>query len=90
MLYRYATVWHNSVIRGDINRVEVGYYTSIGENCVLLTAPALPTGESAHLFVGNNCIIGPNCTLYSCNIADDVVLGERCVVLEGAKIEMGA
>ena len=40
--------------------------------------------------IGNNCTIGAGSTLYSCQIEDDVVLGEKCVVLEGARIEKGA
>jgi len=89
-LRRFASVWYNAVIRGDINRVDVGYFTSIGENSVLHTAPSLPTGMNAKLFIGKNCTIGSNCTLYSCHIGDDVVIGDKCVILEGAKIENGA
>lgn len=46
-LRRFASVWYNAVIRGDINRIEVGPFTSIGENSVLLTAASLPTGMKA-------------------------------------------
>ena len=41
----------------------------------------------ANLDIGRNSTIGANCTLYSCQIGDDVVIGDKCVVLEGAKIE---
>ena len=87
---RFASVWYNAVIRGDINRVDVGHYSSIGENTVLLTAPTLPTGMPANLTVGRNCTVGAGCTLYSCTIGDDVVIGDKCVILEGAVIEDGA
>ena len=87
---RFASVWYNAVIRGDINRVYIGHFSSIGENSVLHTAPSLPTGMNAKLHVGRNCTIGSNCTLYSCHIGDDVVIGDKCVILEGAKIEDGA
>lgn len=89
-LKRFASVWYNAVIRGDINKVEINQFTSIGENSVLHTAPSLPTGMNAKLTVGRNCTIGSNCTLYSCQIGNDVVIGDKCVVLEGAKIEDGA
>ena len=89
-LKRFASVWYNAVIRGDINKVEVNQFSSIGENSVLHTAPSLPTGMNAKLVVGRNCTIGSNCTLYSCQIGNDVVIGDKCVVLEGAKIESGA
>lgn len=66
------------------------HFSSIGENSVLHTAASLPTGMIAKLFVGKNTTIGANCTLYSCHIGDDVVIGDGCVILEGAKIENGA
>mmetsp|Transcript_11591 Transcript_11591/g.17541 ORF Transcript_11591/g.17541 Transcript_11591/m.17541 type:complete len:215 (-) Transcript_11591:37-681(-) len=87
---RYASIWYNAVVRGDINRVEIGSFSSIGENSVLLTAPSLPTGLAATLQIGKNVIVGSNCTLYSCTIGNDVVIGDKVVILEGAKIEDGA
>lgn len=86
-LRRFATVWYNAVVRGDINRVDIGGFSSIGENTVLMTAPSLPTGMRATLSIGRNTTIGSGCSLYSCNIGDDVMIGDKCVVLEGAKIE---
>ena len=86
----YATVWYNTVIRGDINRVTIDRFSSIGDNCVIATAAALPTGMPATVEIGNNCTIGAGSTLYSCHIEDDVTIGEKCVVLEGARIEKSA
>lgn len=87
---RYSTVWYNCVVRGDINRVDVDSFTSIGDGTVIHTAAALPTGMSAAVKIGRNCTIGRGCTLYSCHIEDDVMIGDRCVILEGARIEKGA
>ena len=89
-IHRYSTVWHNAVIRGDINRVEIKSFTSIGAGTVIHTAAALPTGLLAKVTIGRNTTIGSGCTLYSCTIGNDVVLGDKCVVLEGAIIEDGA
>jgi gamma-carbonic anhydrase len=80
-------VWYNSVIRGDINRVEVMNFSSIGDNSVVHTAASLPTGMNAKVYVGHNVTIGANCTLYSCHIEDDVVVGDGSVILEGARLE---
>ena len=55
-----------------------------------MTAPSLPTGMQAKLSIGRNSTIGSDCTLYSCQIGNDVLIGDKCVVLEGAKIEDGA
>ncbi len=45
---------------------------------------------SAAVEIGNNCTIGSGCTIYSCHIEDDVFIGDKCVILEGARIEKGA
>lgn len=65
-------------------------FSSIGDNTVVHTAASLPTGMSAKVHIGCNVTIGSNCTLYSCHIEDDVFIGDRCVILEGARIEKGA
>jgi len=87
---RWSSVWYNCVIRGDINRVDIHNFTSIGENTVIHTAAALPTGMPAKVYIGRNCVIGRGCSLYSCHIEDDVTIGDKCVILEGARIEKGA
>jgi carbonic anhydrase/acetyltransferase-like protein (isoleucine patch superfamily) len=65
-------------------------FSSIGDNSVVATAASLPTGMPANVYIGYNVSIGAHCTLYSCHIESDVVIGDRCVILEGARIEKGA
>lgn len=62
-------------------------FSSIGDNSVVHTAASLPTGMNAKVYVGHNVTVGANCTLYSCHIEDDVFVGDRCVILEGARLE---
>eukprot|EP00352_Strombidinopsis_acuminata_P004098 CAMPEP_0176380734 /NCGR_PEP_ID=MMETSP0126-20121128/31345_1 /TAXON_ID=141414 ORGANISM="Strombidinopsis acuminatum, Strain SPMC142" /NCGR_SAMPLE_ID=MMETSP0126 /ASSEMBLY_ACC=CAM_ASM_000229 /LENGTH=153 /DNA_ID=CAMNT_0017744189 /DNA_START=87 /DNA_END=548 /DNA_ORIENTATION=- len=89
MLRKWSTVWYNTVIRGDINAVEVHNFSSIGDHTVIHTAAALPTGMPAKAYIGRNCTIGSGCTIYSAHIDDDVVVGDKSVVLEGARLEKG-
>ena len=58
---------------------------SIGDNSVVHTAASLPTGMTAKCTINRNTTIGSNCTLYSCHIEEDVTIGDRCVILEGAR-----
>lgn len=62
-------------------------FTAIGDNTVIHTAASLPTGMSAKVYIGHNVTVGANCTLYSCHIEDDVFIGDKCVILEGARLE---
>lgn len=64
-------------------------FSSIGDGTVIHTAASLPTGMNAKVYIGHNVTIGSGCTLYSCHIEDDVLIGDRCVILEGARLEKG-
>ena len=51
---RWSSVWYNSVVRGDINKVEIGSFASVGDGTVIHTAASLPTGMPANCFIGKN------------------------------------
>ncbi|KRW99553.1 Trimeric LpxA-like protein [Pseudocohnilembus persalinus] len=85
-----SQVWYGAVIRGDLNAVRIGNNTSIGDNVSITTAGSLPTGIPASVNIGNFVQVQNGASLYSCTIDDEVVIGFKSVVLEGAKIERGA
>ena len=64
-------------------------FASIGDHTVVHTAASLPTGMPAKTHIGRNVQIGSHCSIYSCYIDDDAVVGDRSVVLEGARLEKG-
>ena len=64
-------------------------FSSIGDGTVIHTAASLPTGMSAKTYIGYNVTVGSHCSLYSCHISDDVVIGDKSVILEGARLEKG-
>jgi len=85
-----ATVWYGSVLRGDLNRIVVGFSSSIGDKCVLHAASTAPTGLSAETLIGKYSTIGSYSTLRSCTVEDEAVVGQRCVLLEGSLVEMNS
>ncbi len=89
-LQRYSSVWYNAVIRGDLNKVTILEYSSIGDGTVIQTVASLPTGLSAGVHIGKSVTIHANCSLTSCHIENDVVIGAGSTVMEGARIEKGA
>ena len=64
-------------------------FSSIGDGTVIHTAASLPTGMNSKVYIGYNVTVGSGCTLYSCHIDDDVMIGDECVILEGARLEKG-
>lgn len=86
---KYASVWNNVVIRGEINSVHISSYSSIGDNTVIQTVASLPTGLDASVHIGTNVVIHSDCTLSSCFIGSRVVIGAKSVICEGARLEDG-
>lgn len=89
IISKWATVWYNVTIRAELNPVRVGHFSSIGDATVINTACALPHGIAASVNIGKNVTIEANCSLYSCIIDDDVVVGHGSVVMPGARLERG-
>lgn len=77
------------MIRAEINPVRIGHFSSIGDGTVINTACALPHGISASVNIGKNVTIEPNCSIYSCIIDDDVVIGHGSIIMQGARLERG-
>lgn len=46
-----ANIWGNCVIRGDLNSIAIGTKVVVGENTVISTVSALPTGLPAFAFI---------------------------------------
>jgi carbonic anhydrase/acetyltransferase-like protein (isoleucine patch superfamily) len=85
-----ASVWYGSVLRGDLNRIVLGFSSSVGDKCVLHAASTAPTGLSAETLIGKYCTIGSYSTLRSCTVEDEAVVGQRCVLMEGSLVEMNS
>jgi carbonic anhydrase/acetyltransferase-like protein (isoleucine patch superfamily) len=77
-----ASVWHNAVLRGDINRIVVGHHANIQDNAVLHLAEDLPC------VVGNYVTVGHSAIVHACTVGDECLIGMGAVILDGA--ELGA
>nr|CAB3449849.1 unnamed protein product [Digitaria exilis] len=43
-----ASVWSGAVLRGDLNKITLGFCANVQERCVLHAAWAAPTGQPPH------------------------------------------
>src|SRR5262245_27865912 len=75
-----ASVWFNSVLRGDNEWIELGERSQIQDNAMLHTDLGFP------LKIGDNCVIGHNVVLHGCVIGANSLIGMGAVVLNGARI----
>ncbi len=79
-----ASIWFNTVIRGDNEEIVVGERSNIQEGCVLHTDPGFP------MTIGTECTIGHMVMLHGCTIGDGALVGIGSIVLNGARIGEGA
>ncbi|KAF7123921.1 hypothetical protein RHSIM_Rhsim12G0176300 [Rhododendron simsii] len=47
-VYDGASVWNGSVLRGDLNKITVGFCSNVQERCVVHAAWSSPTGKNNH------------------------------------------
>lgn len=72
-----SSVWFNSVVRGDVNYIEIGQRTNIQDNSVLHV-----TKNTYPLVIGNNVTIGHRVVVHGCSIEDNTLIGIGSVLLD--------
>ena len=75
-----ASVWFNTVVRGDSDHVRVGARTNVQDLAVLHTDPGKPCE------VGEDCTIGHGAIVHGCRIGTGCLIGMGAIVLSGAVI----
>jgi carbonic anhydrase/acetyltransferase-like protein (isoleucine patch superfamily) len=76
----HASVWYNSVLRGDINRIVVGDYSNIQDNTVLHLA------DDYGCIIGEYVTVGHSAVVHACTVGNECLIGMGAIVLDGAEI----
>src|SRR5919206_2658895 len=79
-----ATVWPQTVLRGDQSRIVIGARTSVQDGAVIHCTRELET------VVGDDCTIGHLAHLEGCVVEDGALIGTASVVLHEAVVGRGA
>ncbi|KAG2676243.1 hypothetical protein I3843_12G044200 [Carya illinoinensis] len=86
-VYDGASVWAGSVLRGDLNKITVGFCSNIQERCVLHAAWSSPTGLPAETSVDRYVTVGAYSLLRSCTIEPECIIGQHSILMEGSLVE---
>ena len=76
----YSSVWYNTVIRADINKIEIGSHTNIQDNCVLHVS------DDLGIKIGNWVTVGHGAVLHACTIENNALIGLAAGVLNGVRV----
>ena len=83
-----SSIWPMCVLRGDVNRIEIGSRTNIQDGSVLhVTHPNEHSPDGYALFVGNDVTVGHRTVLHGCRIGNFCLIGIGAIVMDGAVIE---
>ena len=77
-----SNIWFNTVIRGDVEKIEIGSNTNIQD---LTMVHCTTNGHGTQ--IGSNVTIGHNCVIHDCKIEDNSLIGMSSTVLDGALVK---
>ncbi|WP_369902137.1 gamma carbonic anhydrase family protein [Bacillus manliponensis] len=79
-----ASIWFNTVIRGDVSPTIIGNRTNVQDQCTLHQSPKYP------LILEDDVTIGHQVILHSCTVKRNALIGMGSIILDGAEIGEGA
>ena len=77
---QHASVWFQTVLRADINRIDIGEFTNIQD------ASVLHVGDDFPCVIGDYVTAGHGVRLHGCMVEENCLIGIGAVVLNGARI----
>ncbi|MDI6779340.1 MAG: gamma carbonic anhydrase family protein [Bacteroidota bacterium] len=75
-----ASVWFNTVIRGDVNSIKIGKKTNIQDGCVIHVSEQFPT------IIGEGVTVGHGVIIHAATVNDYCLIGMGSRILDGAEI----
>jgi carbonic anhydrase/acetyltransferase-like protein (isoleucine patch superfamily) len=83
-IFQNASIWFNTVVRGDTDLLTIGEETNIQDLSVCHADPGQP------LTIGKKVTIGHRCIVHGCTIENDCLIGMGAIVMNGATIGQGS
>ena len=83
-LHAHSSVWFGTVLRGDMDRIEIGARSNVQDNTTIHTDDNDPT------IVGEDVTIGHNALVHSSVIENNVLIGQASVLVGGCVIGTGS
>ncbi|MEO8892806.1 MAG: gamma carbonic anhydrase family protein [Coleofasciculaceae cyanobacterium] len=79
-----VSIWYGAVVRGDVERIEIGERSNIQDGAILHGDPGKPTILEDHVTVGHRAVI------HSAYIERGCLIGIGAVVLDGVRVGAGS
>ena len=79
-IHEGASIWYNTVVRGDSAPIVIGPRTNVQDNCTL------HVDADAPLTIGEECTLGHGAVVHGATVGDRVLVGMNAVVLSHAQV----
>jgi carbonic anhydrase/acetyltransferase-like protein (isoleucine patch superfamily) len=79
-----ASIWYGAVIRGDVERIDIGECTNIQDGAILHGDFGYPTILEDHVTVGHRAVV------HSAYIERGSLIGIGAIVLDGVRVGAGS
>ena len=77
-----SSIWHNTVVRGDVHEIRIGAGTNIQDGSVVHV-----TSGKFGAYIGDGITIGHMATIHACALRDGCFIGMSATVMDGAVVE---
>lgn len=81
---KQSSVWFQTVIRGDLDKISIGERTNIQDLCMCHADENIP------LKIGNGITIGHRSIIHGCTIEDECLIGMGAIIMNKAVIGKGS
>jgi carbonic anhydrase/acetyltransferase-like protein (isoleucine patch superfamily) len=79
-----VSIWYGAVVRGDVERIEIGIGTNIQDGAIIHGDPGTPTILESYVTVGHRAVI------HSAYIETGCLIGIGAIVLDGVRVGSGS
>lgn len=83
-----VSVWPGTVIRGDVNRIDIGAGSNLQDLSVLhVSHKSIRDPGGSPLVIGERVTVGHKVILHGCEIGDECLIGMGAIVMDKAVVE---
>ncbi len=75
-----SSIWFGAVVRGDVEKIEIGTETNIQDLAVIHCDPGIPVK------IGDRVTVGHGAIIHGATVGSETLIGIRATVLNNAKI----
>ncbi len=79
-----ASIWYSAVVRGDVEKIEIGAYSNVQDGAVLHGDPGQIT------FLGEYVTVGHRAVIHGAHIEKGCLIGIGAIILNGVRVGSGS